>query len=215
MSTTDRVTRAASKARTRQRLLDSGRAVFSRKGFVAATVEEIAESAGFTRGAFYANFKDKNELFWALVETDDESTFGAMEVSLEAAHGDELRRIERWFDELLRDRPLQRAYDEVMAQAGPEDRRRFAAIVAANRERIVRMVQAYVTELEVVLPVSVEHMAALFLALGNGLAQQRQLDEDAVPLSLFADAFEFLWTGAVSRTAGSTPAPGASGRTRS
>lgn len=209
------MSRADAKVRTRARLLESGREVFARKGFVAATVEEISEQAGFTRGAFYANFKDKHELFWELVERDDESTFGAMTVSLEAAHGDEMERIERWFGELLGDRPLQRAYEEVMAQGRPEDLRRFAGVVAAYRARIVPMVQAYVELSGLRLPLSLEHMAALFLAVGNGLAQQRQLDEDAVPLSLFADAFEFLWVGAVSRTAGSTPPPAASVRRRS
>ena len=212
---TPRMSRAEAKARTRQLLLDSGRDVFARKGFAAATVEEIAQQAGFTRGAFYANFRDKHDLFWAVVATEDESTFGAMELSLEAAHGDEMRRIERWFEQLLGDRPLQRAYDEVMAQAGPEDRARFAEIVAANRAHIVRMVQAYVTEYEVTLPVGIEQMAALFLAVGNGLAQQRLLDEDAVPLSLFADAFEFLWVGALSRSGSSPRPPAASDRMRS
>ena len=212
---TPRMSRAEAKARTRQLLLDSGRDVFARKGFAAATVEEIAEQAGFTRGAFYANFKDKHDLFWTLVSAEDASFFGDIEHSLEVAHGDEMVRIERWFAQLLSERPLQRAYEEVMAQAGPEDRARFAEIVAANRAHIVRMVQVYVTEYEVTLPVGIEQMAALFLAVGNGLAQQRLLDEDAVPLSLFADAFEFLWVGALSRTGSSTPPPAASDRTRS
>ena len=212
---TPRMSRAEAKARTRQLLLDSGRDVFARKGFVAATVEEIAEQAGFTRGAFYANFKDKHDLFWTLVSAEDATFFGDIEHSLEAAHGDELARVERWFAQLLDDRPLQRAYDEVMAQAGPEDRARFAEMVADNRARIVRVVEAQARQHDVELPISLDHMAALLLGIGNGLAQQRLLDEDAVPLSLFADAFEFLWVGALSRTGSSPRPPAASDRTRS
>jgi AcrR family transcriptional regulator len=215
MSTTKRVTRAESKARTRQRLLDSGREVFTRKGFVAATVEEIAEAAGFSRGAFYANFKDKHELFWALVEAEDASSFDAMAEALDTADGDELQRIEHWFGGLLALRPLQRAYEEVMANAGEADRRRFAEMVAANRARIVPMLVAQAESRGIELPVSYEHMAALILGVADGLAQQRQLDEDAVPLSLFADAFEFLWVGAINRAAAPSAPPAASDRRRS
>jgi len=209
------MSRAESKARTRRLLLDSGREVFAAKGFVAATVEEIAEGAGFTRGAFYANFKDKNELFWALVAEDDGFKFDHMEASLAEAEDDELDRIEDWFRRLLGDRPLQRAWNEVMAQATDVDRARFAEMLAANRRRIARVIAAQADERGTELPVSVEHMATLFLAVANGLGQQREFDEEAVPLALFADSFELLWTGVLSRTGASPPRPPASARRRS
>ncbi len=55
-----------SKVNTRTRLLDAAFAVFAERGFEAATVEEICDAAGFTRGAFYSNFVSKDELFFAL-----------------------------------------------------------------------------------------------------------------------------------------------------
>ncbi len=53
---------------TRARLIQSAEKIFARDGFEAAKLEEIAANAGYTRGAFYANFKNKEDLFFALLE---------------------------------------------------------------------------------------------------------------------------------------------------
>ncbi len=53
---------------TRKALLEAARRIFARDGFEAARIEEIAASTGHTRGAFYAHFENKEELFFALLE---------------------------------------------------------------------------------------------------------------------------------------------------
>jgi AcrR family transcriptional regulator len=53
---------------TRRKLLDAALQVFSRDGFEAARIEDIAAESGYTRGAFYANFDTKEDLFFALLE---------------------------------------------------------------------------------------------------------------------------------------------------
>jgi AcrR family transcriptional regulator len=53
---------------TRRKLLDAGLRVFARDGFEAARIEDIAIAAGHTRGAFYANFETKQDLFLVLLE---------------------------------------------------------------------------------------------------------------------------------------------------
>ncbi|HLW00906.1 MAG TPA: TetR family transcriptional regulator [Ktedonobacterales bacterium] len=55
-------------AATRQALLDAALIVFSQKGYTAATLEEIAEHAGVSRGAIYWHFRSKADLYNALVE---------------------------------------------------------------------------------------------------------------------------------------------------
>jgi AcrR family transcriptional regulator len=67
-----RMTREQSKDQTRQRLLDAAQTIFMKKGFVATSVEDIAEAAGYTRGAFYSNFSSKPELFLELLRRDHE-----------------------------------------------------------------------------------------------------------------------------------------------
>ena len=52
----------------RERLLESAKRLFSQKGYYATSVEDIVESAGFSKGTFYFYFKSKEELFKSLVE---------------------------------------------------------------------------------------------------------------------------------------------------
>ncbi|WP_193783393.1 TetR/AcrR family transcriptional regulator [Streptomyces sp. E5N91] len=65
-ATTGRVTRR--RVRTRANLLDAAFAVFAAKGFGRVSIEEVCESAGYSRGAFYSNFDSLDELFFALYE---------------------------------------------------------------------------------------------------------------------------------------------------
>jgi AcrR family transcriptional regulator len=74
-----RLTREQSKDQTRLRLLDAAQAIFMKKGFVATSVEDIAEAAGYTRGAFYSNFRSKPELFLELLRRDHEEMQAALE----------------------------------------------------------------------------------------------------------------------------------------
>jgi AcrR family transcriptional regulator len=53
---------------TKAKLLHAALQLFVRFGFEATPIEEIARKAGYTRGAFYCNFKNKEELFIAVME---------------------------------------------------------------------------------------------------------------------------------------------------
>src|ERR1039457_6080970 len=68
MAVGKRLTRAESQAQTQKRLLDAAAAIVARRGFAGAPIEDIAETDGYTRGAFRANFKTKDALFLALAE---------------------------------------------------------------------------------------------------------------------------------------------------
>ena len=57
----------ARRAQTRERLLTAARTVFAEHGVEGASVEEICEAAGFTRGAFYSNFSSRSDLVLALI----------------------------------------------------------------------------------------------------------------------------------------------------
>src|SRR6201994_4056253 len=59
-------------AHTRSRLLRSAEKIFARDGFEAAKLEEIAADAGYTRGALYANFDTKEDLFMELLAEEVE-----------------------------------------------------------------------------------------------------------------------------------------------
>ena len=60
-------------------MLDAAAAVFIDRGIGAASVEEIAEAAGFSRGAFYSNFADKDEIVLALLERMSQQSVAEIE----------------------------------------------------------------------------------------------------------------------------------------
>lgn len=62
----ERWTRERRSERTRSLLLDAAEEVFARKGFDAASLDDIAETAGYTRGALYVHFRTKEDVFLAV-----------------------------------------------------------------------------------------------------------------------------------------------------
>ena len=70
---------------TRNLLLHAAEQVFARVGYEKAQVEEIAEAAGFSKGALYAHFKSKEELFLGLYETKTASSLAKLRYALDSA----------------------------------------------------------------------------------------------------------------------------------
>jgi len=91
---------------TRQQLMKAAREAFTRDGFESTRIEEIAARAGKTRGAFYDNFKDKEDVFFAIFEEDIARDQERVIEEMSAAAGLEQRIdvLARHLDELLRDR---------------------------------------------------------------------------------------------------------------
>lgn len=85
---------------TRQTILDAALAVFGSQGYSAATLEDIAQEAGVTRGAIYWHFANKAELYNTLMTTY--STRGAEITQQAVAEGGSLDKIlKRIFIRLL------------------------------------------------------------------------------------------------------------------
>jgi len=71
------------RAMTRQHLLEAAAMVFARDGFQGSSLDHIAATAGFTKGAVYSNFKNKDDLFLAVLEEHFERQHAAMRRALE------------------------------------------------------------------------------------------------------------------------------------
>ena len=71
---------------TREKLFEAAARVFEDQGIGGASIETIAASAGFTRGAFYSNFKSKDELIIAMLEDHVEQSMARIRDLLER-HG--------------------------------------------------------------------------------------------------------------------------------
>jgi len=133
---------------TRQRILDAAREVFAERGVIGGSVEDICERAGFTRGAFYSNFNDKDDVLDALVEREHtrllehlDDTF--IEVDREIEEADSLEAVLSGIvDRILRSIPVDRQLSliqtelEIFAIRRPEHARRFLETNNRFRERI-------------------------------------------------------------------------------
>jgi AcrR family transcriptional regulator len=68
---------------TRNQLLDAALQVFAEDGFGRATVEQVCERAGFTRGAFYSNFSSLDELFLAMWQQRSQQMLADLRTALD------------------------------------------------------------------------------------------------------------------------------------
>jgi AcrR family transcriptional regulator len=181
------------KALTRHRLIDAGEAVFARRGFHGASVEEIAREAGTSTGALYSNFAGKEDLFLALFEeriaadVRDYSQISAAGATVEEqARG----TADHWMA-ILRERPdYFPLFIEFWAYAirEPRLRKRVAGQFAALRYASARLFLEGAGQQGISLSGEAgELLGILINALANGLALEKLADPDAVPDSLFGD----------------------------
>jgi AcrR family transcriptional regulator len=80
-----RLSRAERREQTRQELLSAAEACFVSRGFHATSVDEIAERAGYTKGAVYSNFAAKEDLFFAVYQRRVEQALTEVAPSLRQA----------------------------------------------------------------------------------------------------------------------------------
>jgi AcrR family transcriptional regulator len=190
-----RLTRAEAKARTRTLLLDAAAEVFARKGFAGASVEEIAETAGFSIGAFYSNFANKDELFVELLSTHSRNQIAeSARLMNDRAKGKRGlgRQLIAAADE---DFPLLEAEFWLYSVRNPQVEAALAERMREPREALKKLVgealrrmDPPVTDLDV--PVSVI-VASLFA----GLVRQRRVDPESVSAELYDKALHWLFTG--------------------
>jgi AcrR family transcriptional regulator len=188
---TRRLTRAEKRAATRQALLQAAATVFARRGLVGASVEEITEEAGFSRGAFYSNFESKEELFLTLIE--GRSAEHVAGIAQAFRHGESvqerIRNGGRFIDALVtRERQWCTLYMEFWAAAmrNPTLRPRFAAQYRAVRAGTAQMIQAQTDGLGIPLDTSAEELAGTLVAVFEGYVLQKLIDPQLLPDDFFA-----------------------------
>jgi AcrR family transcriptional regulator len=124
---------------TRQELVNSARAIFARDGFEHARIEDIAAKAGKTRGAFYANFKDKEDVFFEIFEETLDRDIAALRPILQgfSTLDERLHVIAEYFCKLGKDRQrtLLNIEFKMYAIRHPNRRKRLADLHAVMRLR--------------------------------------------------------------------------------
>jgi AcrR family transcriptional regulator len=216
-----RETRAERQARTRAELLATAAGVFARRGYNGASVEEIAEEAGYSHGAVYSNFSGKADLFLAVFEeymAERARELAATQVGLEDSEPLEARAralADQWMERFARDRESFLLHMEFIAHAGrdPELAGRFGTRSASLREAVAGYIAHY-QDLEGIEPaLPPDDLAMVLRALGIGLAVEALVSPDAVSEDLYGDFVELLVT--LLREHGSAPARTRPKRSRS
>jgi AcrR family transcriptional regulator len=193
---TRRMTRAERRDRTRERLLDAAAEVFNRLGYHGASLDAVAEAAGYTKGAVYSNFATKGDLFLALMrryskaqaDAQGEAVAG-LPLELIGEYGgralvDQARAQEQW-DLLQIEFWLAAMRDPVLRQALRDCNRDVWGDLGARLDRKFADTGRSV-------PFTGPEFAKLVNALGTGLLINLYADPDFAEPALFARAIRAL-----------------------
>ena len=188
----EKLGRQARKELTRRLLIDAAAAVFARRGFDAASLDEVADAAGFTKGAVYSNFRSKTDLIMALIQRRTaEQAVTAARAMAGATLSEAIARLESssqgaapsGLDWLL-------LMSEFWHYAMRDETARKALSEQYERARTIsaRMIAEKYAEAGTKPPMPPRDLAILVEAIGIGLGFQAALDPGAVPAGLQGEA---------------------------
>ncbi len=169
---------------TRKKLLAAAEKTFARDGFEAARLEDIASLAGYTRGAFYANFKSKEDIFFALLEEWVGRRIAEVSAVLARENTPEkrLRAVREHYAQIAKDRRLALLSLEfkLFAIRHPEAHARLRARQRPLRACGGELVRRIANEIGRDLPISSAGAATGLGALSNALLLEHLVDNTIV-----------------------------------
>jgi AcrR family transcriptional regulator len=206
----ERLTPERRRELTRTALVEAAADVFARRGFHAASLDEIAEAAGFTRGAIYSNFGGKEDLLIAVLDLHTERQLGAFAAAIDRAAGGSAEErsaaAASVWAALQRESNLPALSLEMRLYAlrNPEFRRRLAASERGHQEQIARFIEEVARAEGRSLSVTPLDLAELLRAFSDGLAQLSSIDEERAD---YYDGLAVLLFGLIDRAMTEEPTP--------
>lgn len=173
-ATRKRLTREESRAQTLDRLLDAARALFIEKGIEATSIEEVTESAGYSRGAFYSNFESKEQLVCTLLERETKRSKAELTAlySLPVSPEERLGLVRAHYVELS-SKPQNCMFWMAMqlyAIRDPASHSRIVELLREDRAQVAEFVKLTFAELGKQPPIAPELVAFGLIAQAQGLA---------------------------------------------
>jgi AcrR family transcriptional regulator len=179
-----RLSRAEQNDRNRTLLLAAARRVFLERGYYAATLDQIADEAGFSKGAVYSRFASKADMFLGLLEDRiAERAAQNAELAADLAGTGNFAALLDLAEQAERNAPGWRLLVtefRVHAARDPELNRRYAALHARTVDGVAQMFTEVSKENAADLPVPPRHLAELWLAIETGRALEQIADPDAL-----------------------------------
>jgi AcrR family transcriptional regulator len=175
------LTRKEKQAKTRSALLSSAARLICRKGITEASIDEVAADAGYTKGAFYANFKSKEELFLVMLDEKYAAELERLEASLpgEGAPAEEVRASAEDFIRFAwADSEWPKLYFEFTTYAArnPEFREELATRNRAMRERIAEIIRHWAEDFPSEPPFPYEDIAMMLHWMVDGFLMGRLIE---------------------------------------
>ena len=216
-----RKTQTERREETRELVLAAAAGVFARRGFHATSLDAVAEEAGFSRGAVYYNFADKEELFLELLDRrcaerarDLRELFSDVDQNDVAATSRQAQlAAQHALDAMTGDPEWRALYLEFLAHAARDTsfRRRFSRRTAEMRGALEAVVVERTKPVADALGMEPEQLAIVIDALGIGLWAHHMLHGPRdVPSDLFSSALALMLDGIAARAGNTTPLIGAS-----
>jgi len=206
-----RRTREEQREDTRRRLLDAARRVFLRRGFHGASLDLVAEEAGFTKGAVYSRFASKADLFLALLDERIAARIAEMEAAAARTRdpGDLGATIGRqWDAKLGQDEAWSLALIEFRVHAARDAalNRRYAAAHARLLDAIAAIIEREWRENGATPPMPALDIARTGVAMGTGAVLERAADAAGFPKHL-TEAMQRALVRGLQAEAADAPAP--------
>jgi AcrR family transcriptional regulator len=212
-----RLTRAEQQQQTREDILAAADRLFVEQGFHATSVDQIAQAAGYTKGAVYSNFDAKEDLFFAVYEARVDMAVAKLQRAM--AEADDVRTV---LESVTSDTGTRRGRDDrwlatffefwAHVVRRPSLRTRFAEIHARAQEPFDEALVRFADDHGIELPVQARSLAAALIAMSVGLALERLVQPEVVDAQLGARVVNLVLDDLVKGADGEGATEGGRGR---
>jgi AcrR family transcriptional regulator len=187
-------TQAERRAATRAQLLSAAEQLTAERGFSEASLAEIADAAGVSKGALYHHFESKDELLQALL---DERFQERIHAAVRLGMGSAAEATEQLVEEIPFDRRWNLLFLEFVVHAArdPELRRHLLGRLERLRENSTQAIAAFLEREGIKSDLSAADLALIVAALGNGLAIEALISTRRKTDPLYAAALGLLLKG--------------------
>jgi len=182
MSSGQALTRREKQQRTRQSLIKAASEMFCRHGLDGASIDDVAQAAGYTKGAFYANFKSKEELFLVMLDERFSEELERLDELLAGTHEpqEEAAAAAADFISFATDEAWQRLSVQFLAYAARNDefRQELATRQQAMRDRMAKVLTRWKEGIGADFPLPVSDITAMTFFMADGFLAGRVIEPE-------------------------------------
>ena len=182
------MTRAESQAQTRAQLVATAKQMFFTDGYHPTSLDKVADAAGYSKGAVYSNFRNKDELCAAVL--DELRAERLTEVVALVSQRNRFEALRDWAERVVGDPGWTQLEAEFALHARPNEHLRTE--LAAGLDNIIEMLTRGVEsadDLDLKMPS--REVATVMLALGVGLGLMRSINP-SVPVNGLVDTLRLV-----------------------